>query len=200
MIKALNQDVLGQINANEHHLADALFAFGPIRPEVAAHQLVHALEDHLLLGALHIQHAFVAQHLGAIDVDDGAQKVFQFGGVKLALGLVHKALHVIVMVVVMAVVAVLVMHMVMVMVAMRVVMAVVMCMVVLVRGMVAVLAVVVMVIVRQDVGVNVELGIQVEAAQVKHFAQRHFTEVRHFLWGAWVHVLQTVLQGIQLSG
>ena len=71
----------------------------------------------------------------------------------------------------------------------------------LVRGMVTVLAIVVMVvvIVRQKVWVDVELGVQVEAAQVKHFAQRDFTEMRHFLWGAWVHVLQAVLQSIQLD-
>ena len=122
MIEALNQDVFGQINADEHHLAHALFAFSPIGPEVAAHQLMHTLKNHLLLGALHIEHAFVAQHLGAVDIDDGAQKVFQLGGVKLTLGLVDKALHVVivvVMVAVMAVVAVLVVHMVMV--AMRVI-------------------------------------------------------------------------------
>ena len=110
----MDQYVLRQVDTNEHHLADALFAFSPIGPEVAAHQLVHALEDHLLFGALHIQHAFVAQHLGAVDVDDGAQEIFQLGGVKLALGLVHKALHVVIVVVMMAVVAVLVVHMVMV--------------------------------------------------------------------------------------
>ena len=111
MIKALDQDVLRQVNTNEHHLADALFAFGPIWPEVAAHQLVHTLEDHLLFSALHIQHAFVAQHLGAVDVDDGAQEIFQLGWVKLALGLVHKALHIVIMVVMVAVVAMFVVHM-----------------------------------------------------------------------------------------
>lgn len=123
----MNQDVFGQVNANEHHLADALFALGPIRAQVAAHQLVHALEDHLLFGALHIQHAFVAQHLGAVDVDDGAQEVFQLGGIELALGLVHKALHVVIMVVMVTVVAVLVVHMVMVaMFTVRMIVAVVM--------------------------------------------------------------------------
>ena len=114
MIEALDQDVLRQVNTNEHHLADALFAFSPIWAEVAAHQLVHALEDHFLFGALHIEHAFVAQHLGAVDVDDGAQEIFQLGWVKLAFGLVHKALHVVIVVVMVAVVAVLVVHMVMV--------------------------------------------------------------------------------------
>lgn len=72
------------------------------------------MEDHLLFGAFHIEHAFVAQHLGAINVDDGTQKVFQLGRIELALGLVDKALHVIIMVVMVAVVAMLVMHMVMV--------------------------------------------------------------------------------------
>ena len=76
------------------------------------------MKDHLLFGALHIQHAFVAQHLGAVDVDDGAQEILQLSGIELTLGLVHKALHVVIMVVVVTVVAVLVMHMVMVMVAM----------------------------------------------------------------------------------
>ena len=127
MIKTLDQDVLGQINTDEHHLADALFAFGPIRAQIAAHQLMHALEDHFLFGALHIEHTFVAQHLGAVDIDDGTKEVFQLSGVKLALGLVDKALHVIIMVVMVAVVAVLVVHMVMgAMLAVRMVVAVVM--------------------------------------------------------------------------
>ncbi|MEY2790389.1 MAG: hypothetical protein RL295_553 [Pseudomonadota bacterium] len=114
MLKTLNQDVFGQINTDEHHLAHTLFAGRPIGTEVTAHQLVHALQDHLLLGALHIEHAFVAQHLGAINVDDGTQKIFELGGVKLALGLEDKAFHVIIMVVMVAVVAMFVMHVVMV--------------------------------------------------------------------------------------
>ncbi len=96
----MDQDVLGQVNTNEHHLADALFTLSPIGAEVAAHQLVHTLEDHLLFGALHIEHAFVAQHLGAVDVDDGAKEVFQLGRVELTCGLEHKALHIVVMVMV----------------------------------------------------------------------------------------------------
>ncbi len=110
----MDQDVLRQVDANEHHLADALFTFSPIWTEVTAHQLVHTLEDHLFVGALHVQHAFVAQHLGTINIDDGTQEIFQLGWIKLALGLVHKALHIIVVVMMVAVVAVLVVHMVMV--------------------------------------------------------------------------------------
>ena len=77
------------------------------------------MKDHLLLSALHVEHAFVAQHLGTVDIDDGTQKVFQLGRVKLTLGLVHKALHIVIVVVMVTVVAVLVVHMVMV--AMRVI-------------------------------------------------------------------------------
>ena len=123
----MDQDVLGQVDTNEHHLADALFAFGPIGAQIAAHQLVYALEDHLLVGALHIEHAFVAQHLGAVDVDDCAKEVFQLGGVELACGLVDKALHVIIVVVMVAMVAVFVVHMVMVaMLTVRMIVAVIM--------------------------------------------------------------------------
>ena len=98
----MDQNVLRQVDTNEHHLADALFALSPIWPEVAAHQLVHALEDHLLFSALHIEHTFVAQHLGSVNVDDGTQEIFQLGRVKLALGLVDKALHIVIMVVMVA--------------------------------------------------------------------------------------------------
>ena len=98
----MDQDVFWQVNSDEDHFADALFAFSPIGAQITPHQLVHALENHLFLSALHIEHAFVAQHLGAIDVDDGAQEIFQFGGVELALGLVDKAFHVVVMVVMVA--------------------------------------------------------------------------------------------------
>ena len=51
-------------------------------PEVAAHQLVHALEDHLAVGALHVQHALVAQHLRPVDLDDGAEEVLELAGVE----------------------------------------------------------------------------------------------------------------------
>ena len=54
LIQPLQQDVLGQVDADEHHLADALFPFRPLWSQVAAHQLVHALEDHLAIRSLHI--------------------------------------------------------------------------------------------------------------------------------------------------
>lgn len=54
LIQPLQQDVLGQVDADEHHLADALFPFRPLWSQIAAHQLVHALEDHLAIRSLHI--------------------------------------------------------------------------------------------------------------------------------------------------
>ena len=63
--------------------------------------------------------------------------------------------------------------------------------------------VVVMVVVRlgrQELRVHVELGVQVEAAQVEHLLERHLAEMHHLLRRARVHVLQAVLQRIQFPG
>ena len=60
------------------------------------------MENNFALGATHIQNALVTQHFGAVDVDDGAQEVFELGGIKGTLGFENKAFDVIVMVVVMA--------------------------------------------------------------------------------------------------
>jgi hypothetical protein len=61
---------------------------------------VNALENNFALGPAHIQYAFVTQHFGAVDVDDGAQEVLELGGIKGSLGFKNKAFDVIVMVVV----------------------------------------------------------------------------------------------------
>jgi hypothetical protein len=119
------------------------------------------LENNFALGATHIQYALVAQHFGAVDIDDSAQEVFQLGRIKGALGFENKAFDVIVMVVVMSV-AVVTMGVIAVMCMISVGM-VVMPMVVpmrimsmFVRRMVTMLAIVVMVaIVCQKVWVNV---------------------------------------------
>ena len=49
------------------------------------------------------------------------------------------------------------------------------------------------------VGVNVELGIQIEATQIKHFCQRYLTKMHHLLWRARIHVSQAVLQRFKLG-
>jgi len=127
------------------------------------HELVYTLENNFALGATHIQNALVTQHFGAVDVDDGAQEVFELGGIKGSFGFKNKAFDVIVMVVVMArtvisavgMFAMGVIDVRMVMVAMPVIVAVG-SMAMLVRRMVTMLAIVVMVaIVCQKVWVNV---------------------------------------------
>ena len=121
------------------------------------------MENNFALGATHIQYAFVTQHFGAIDIDDGAQEVFQLGGIKGTLGFENKAFDVIVMVVVMAravvsavgmfTMGVVAVRMVMIAMPMVVPMRI---MAMFVRRMVAMLAIVVMVaIVCQKVWVNV---------------------------------------------
>ena len=68
--------------------------------EIVAHELVHALENDLALGATHIQHAFVTQHAGAVNVDDGPQKIFQLGRIKGFIRAENKAFHIVIVVMV----------------------------------------------------------------------------------------------------
>ena len=98
LFHTLQQDVLRQVNSDKYHLAATLFIRAPGGAEVAAHELVYALEDDLAIRALHKQHPFIAQHAGAIDVDDGAQKIFQPGRVKRTVGLENKAFDIVIMV------------------------------------------------------------------------------------------------------
>ena len=99
LIKPLDQNVLGKVQSDEHHLAGPGFAFGPGGSEIAAHQLMHALEDHLAVGAFHVQHPFVAQHARAVHLHDGAKEVFELGRVERPRGPVDKALHIVIVVV-----------------------------------------------------------------------------------------------------
>ena len=57
-----------------------------------------------------------------------------------------------------------------------------------------VVVVVVVVVSFEEVRVNVELGVQVKAAQIKHIGQRYFAKMHDFLWRARIHVGQAVLQ------
>jgi hypothetical protein len=102
LFQALQQDVFGQIDANEHHLAHFGFAIGPHGAQIAAHELVHALKNDLALGALHVQHTLVTQHAGTVNVDDGAQKVFQLGRIKRFVRSENEALDIVIVVMVVA--------------------------------------------------------------------------------------------------
>ena len=48
----------------------------------------------------------------------------------------------------------------------------------------------------EKIRINIELGIQIEAAQIKHLRQRHLTKMNRFLRCARVHVLEAVHQRI----
>src|ERR1700752_2912149 len=86
LLESLSEDVLRQIDADEHHFANFWLVFGPFGPKVAPHELVHALEDDLPVSAVHVEHALVAQHARAVDLDDGAKEIFQLRWLERTLG------------------------------------------------------------------------------------------------------------------
>ena len=67
----------------------------------------------------------------------------------------------------------------------------------LMRRVVAVLAVLVVMPIVQEIRVNIQLGVEIEAAQVKHLRQRHIPKVHRLLRRTGVHVLEAVLQGVE---
>ena len=99
LFQALQENIFGQFDADEHHFAHSLFTNGPFGAQIAAHELVHPLENDFAVSTFHVEHTLVAQHLGAIDVDDSTQKVFQLNRVKLTFRLEDKAFHIVIMVV-----------------------------------------------------------------------------------------------------
>ena len=137
------------------------------------------MENHLALAPFHIENPLVAQHARAVDVDDGAQKVFQLCRVKGAIGFEYKAFDVVIDMVVVPMVAV------------RRVVAVLTMVIVI---MVVVLVPMVMGVRRQEIRVDIELGVQIEAAQVKKVLDGDFAKVHQMLGCARIHVLEPVLQ------
>ena len=51
----------------------------------------------------------------------------------------------------------------------------------------------------QEFGVDLQLGVQIEALQVEHVLDRHLAEVHRLLRRARVHVLQAVHQRVDLG-
>ena len=72
LLQALQENIARQIDANEYHFAHSLLLGFPRLAQITAHELVHALEYHLALGAFHVQNAFVTQHARAVNIDDSA--------------------------------------------------------------------------------------------------------------------------------
>src|SRR4051794_12186881 len=92
LLQSLLEDVARQVQTDEYHLGVLLLAGRPLRSHVAAHQLVDALENDLAIGSLHKQHAFVAQHLRTVDLDDRAEEILELGSVESAIGAEHERL------------------------------------------------------------------------------------------------------------
>ena len=103
LLQALHENIFRQIDTDEDHFAGFLLTLSPSRAKVAAHQLVYALKDHLALSAFHIQHAFVAQHARALDIDNRTQEIFEFCRAERLVGAKNKAFDVVVMHMVMTV-------------------------------------------------------------------------------------------------
>ncbi len=95
--ESLFQNFSGQFHADKYHFADARLVLAPFGAQVAAHEFVYALEDDFAVCALHVEYAFVAVHFCAVNSDDCAQKVFEFGGVKGAVGAKDEAFYVVVL-------------------------------------------------------------------------------------------------------
>jgi hypothetical protein len=189
LFQALQKNIFGQFNADEHHFAHPVLISPPLGSQVAAHELVHTLKDDFAIGAFHVEHPFVAQHARAIHIDHGAQEIFELGRVKSPIGFENKTLDIVIVVVMVPVPMVV-----------RGVIAV-LTMLVVVRGVVTVLPmmVVVIVIIRQKVRVDVEFGVQVETAQIKHLGNRHIAKMHRSLGRPWIHVLEPMLQCIELG-
>ena len=61
-----------------------------------------------------------------------------------------------------------------------------------------VVMVMVMGIVFQEVWIDVQLGVEIEALEVEHLGQGHLPKMHDLLWSTRIHVLQTVLQCVQV--
>jgi len=69
LLQTLHKEVFGQFTADEHHLIGGFLARLPRAALVSTHHLMDALENRLAVAALHVKHAFVAQHILAINLD-----------------------------------------------------------------------------------------------------------------------------------
>src|SRR5258708_2722781 len=138
-----------ELAADEDHHALALLARLPGAAGRAAHQHVHALEDHAARFALHVEHALVAQQVLAVVLDHEGQERLDLLHVERAGGLPNERLHLVVVLVVVA---------------------------------------------REELGVDLEDRVQVEAADVEELLDVGLAHVDLRLRGARVHAAQALHQ------
>ncbi|ABA50312.1 hypothetical protein BURPS1710b_0388 [Burkholderia pseudomallei 1710b] len=184
-VEAVGDEVARQVDADEHHLVGLLLGRQPLRGEIAAHHLMHALEHDLAVDALHVQHALVAQHPLAVDLQNAAEEILELVRIERAIVAVDERLDLVVVVrVVMIVVAVpvIVLAMAVIVIAMRVIVVVIVVMRVRV------------IVFREEVRIDLELRVQVEAAQVEDLLDVRIAEVHDLDRRLRVHVQQAVLE------
>jgi len=148
---------------------------------------VHALEDHLAFGALHQQHALVAQHARAIHLHQAAEELVELGAVERLRALENKGGDIV------AVLRMVVVCMaaiggagVAVLVRMLVLVAVRICVLICVPMRMVVRFVMIMHVRRfggEEIRVQFQLFVQVETADVEHLGPAARGRNRPWRWG-----------------
>ena len=142
---------------------------------------MHTLEKHTAIQALHVKDAFVAQQIRAVNLDDAAEEFFQAGRIEGFVRTEHESADfIVVMMMMMVLVVVTAVFVALVVMIVTVVMIVVVCGV----GM----------LVGQEVRVDVQDGIEVEAADVDNGLQVGLAEIHGLDDGARVHAHQAIAQ------
>src|SRR2546430_2508277 len=113
------------------------------------------------------KNALVAQHARAVDVDDGAQEVLQAGSVKVMHVNTDLTLYVVIAAIAVRMLAVL-------------------------SSILAIVMYGVDVVLLEEVGIDVQVGIEVEIAQAEVLIQGHFAEMHGTDGRAQIHVLEPV--------
>ena len=145
-----------------------------------------------------MQNPFVSKHFGAIDLHNGAQEIFEFGRIEGPIGFIHKTFDIIVMMMVVRMTAAFARCMVVTAAGCVRVPMIVMSVITMGAVFMAVFMTVLVLIGAQKIGVDFELGVEVETPQIEHFGQIDFAKMHRALGCTRVHVLETVLQIVQL--
>src|SRR5690606_10585665 len=80
-----------QVLADKDDFGAARLIFTPGGADIAAHGLVHTLENDFSVSAVHPQDAFIAQHARAVNLDQAAQEFIQLRDVERAVAAEYKS-------------------------------------------------------------------------------------------------------------
>lgn len=136
----------------------------------------------------------MAQQTLAVDLQDAAQEVFEAVRIERLVAAINERLDLVV------VMRVMVMMMLMVVAMIVTASGVIVVVAVIVRVVMAVIVVVVVVVFREEIRVDLELRIQIEAAQVEDFLDVRIAEIDDANGRARVHVQQAMLERFERGG